>query len=194
VTTVAEYALVDPTPAKVTERDMLDLLLARYDKTVTNGDWKGHAYLRAEHVPVGLRGQRYRIADFIATGMQSYSNGQWGPDRVSCFPPVFHGHEVKVSRSDWLTELKDPGKAEVFRRHMHFWWLVVSDRSIVRDDLPDEWGLMVKAGGRLRIVRQAPLLDPEPMRPDMVGALMRATANTEARARTADTTDTEGQD
>lgn len=168
---------------RVTERDMLDALQARYDKTVKNGPWTGKRFVRAEHVPVGLSGERYRIADFIAMDTQSFSRGRWNtPDYVTQRAPVFHGHEVKVSRADWLTELKTPGKAEAFKKHMHFWWLVVSDKTIVRDDLPDDWGLMaLTSTGALRVVKQAPLLTPEPMDNSLVGAIVRASVKTELR-------------
>jgi hypothetical protein len=76
---------------------MLDRLNVRYCKRVTNGGWSGAKFLRAEHVPIGLRFERHRICDFVATSMHSTP---WGRDQSMAFPPVFHGHEVKVSRSD----------------------------------------------------------------------------------------------
>lgn len=166
-----------------TERQMLDALNVRYDKTVTMGThWSGRRYARAEHVPTGLSGQRMAIADYIATDMRS-SSGPVVPGKGNEWwfnAPVFHGHEVKVSRSDWLAELKNPGKSEWFRQHMHFWWLVVSDKTIVRDDLPDGWGLMVLSGRSVRIVAKAPPnLDVTPLPVGMVGALLRASTRTE---------------
>lgn len=176
----ADFTLSDPTPPKITERIMLDALMIRYDKTVKNGSWVGQRYMRAEHVPNELGMRHTRIADFIAVDTQSYSRGDWYEGREHQQAPVFHGHEVKVSRSDWLAELRDPAKAETFKQHMHFWWLVVPDRSIVRDDLPDGWGLIVGVKNSLRILKRAPLLTPEPMPNGLVGALMRAAIKTEA--------------
>jgi len=180
----ADFQLSDPTPPKITERTMLDALMIRYDKTVRNGSWVGKRYMRAEHVPNELGMRHTRIADFIAVDTQSHRRGQTWPVRDLDFEhqqaPVFHGHEVKVSRSDWLTELRDPSKADAFKRHMHFWWLVVPDRTIVRDDLPDEWGLIVGVKNSLRIVRRAPLLEPDPMPNGLVGPLRRAAIKTEA--------------
>jgi hypothetical protein len=174
----------DSTPSaeidRITERSMLDRLNVRYSGLVRNGGWVGPKFLRAEHVPVGLRLQRHRICDYVATSMHStpYVGGKQG-----AFPPVYHGHEVKVSRSDWLTELRDPSKAEAFRPHMHYWWLVVSDKAIVRDDLPEGWGLLAPHGPRtLRVVVQAALNPtPEPMPHGLTGALLRAAVTTETR-------------
>lgn len=54
------------------------------------------------------------------------------------------GHEIKVSRSDWVAELgRKNGKADAWADQCHQWWLVVSDPDIVRPgELPDNWGLM----------------------------------------------------
>lgn len=180
-----------PDPAPLTERDMLDRLARRYAAKVRNGSWVGAKYIRAEHVPNALSWNRSRIADFIAVNMHAEdyepeATRRWGGPRTTPYlrPPVLHGHEVKVSRADWLTELRDPEKAEGFARYMHCWWLVVSDKSIVRDDLPEGWGLMVASGSKLRtLVKPTPRI-PEPMPPMLMGALMRAAVATENRYAT----------
>jgi hypothetical protein len=58
---------------------------------------------------------------------------------------------------------------------MHYWWLVVPDKSIVRDDLPEGWGLMIANGSTRAVVKPAPNQNPEPMPTSMTGALLRAT-------------------
>jgi hypothetical protein len=66
---------------------------------------------------------------------------------------LLDGYEIKVSRSDWLRELKAPAKAEEFAALVDRLWLVVSDASIVKDgELPPGWGLLVRRG---KILRQA---------------------------------------
>lgn len=67
-----------------------------------------------------------------------------------------HGMEVKVSRTDWVKELKTPHKAEEIARHCDFWSLVVSDPEIVKEgELPKNWGLMIPdpKGSGLRTVK-----------------------------------------
>lgn len=177
----------------VTEREMLDRLNVRYGGLVRNGSWQGRKFTRAEHVGRGLSFQRDAIADYVAVSMHA-DTGTYAMVldegtgkrnyRTSHHvrPPVFHGHEVKVSRSDWLAELRRPDKAEWFRPFMHAWWLVVSDKTIVRDDLPEGWGLMVKHGRSVRVLVPAPIVeDPEPMEPSMYGSILRATMTTELR-------------
>lgn len=96
-----------------------------------------------------------------------------------------HGHEVKVSRSDWLTELRDPEKAEAFRPYCNRWWLVVPDVEIVRGDLPRGWGLMVvNAGGVAMVRKRAPLMDALTLPRPMLAGLLRATAKTAERRAT----------
>jgi hypothetical protein len=96
---------------------------------------------------------------------------------ISMYPSrglQIQGFELKVSRSDWLSELKDPAKAEQFASVVDFWWLVVSDVRIVRADLPIGWGLMAQSGDRLRVVEQAMRRDRQPMQWPQVVALTRA--------------------
>lgn len=159
---------------KWTERDMLDLIHERYSK-INPGN--GPRYVVAEHVrnQCGFGGwtpeDRLRTADAIVVDLWPSSGN------------LLHGFEVKVSRSDWLTELKDPSKAEAFRPYCDHWWLVVPDAAIVRDDLPEGWGLLaVGRDGKLRQRRKAPRLDRREMPFGMVAALLRATAKTARRA------------
>lgn len=147
-----------------TERALLDMLRVRYGKDYGNGV----RYVCAEHVRSGAGFEATRTADMIVQDL--WPSGGF----------ELSGHEVKTSRADWLTELRDPGKAEEFRRYMHRWWLVVPDAAIVHDDLPDGWGLLVVAGSKLRAAVQAPLLDPDPMPRTMQVALTRAVAKTAA--------------
>lgn len=171
---------------KFTEREMLDYLHDRYSQT---NPGNGPRYAVAEHVKNRAGFDAGRIADFIA---------------VDCWPTggiELHGHEVKVSRSDWLHELKQPEKAEAFKRHMHRWWLVVPDASIVKaGELPEGWGLLTLSkytipgwgkhptthGHRLRARTKAPKLTPDPLPIEMLATLMRSTAKTSKRRAHAD--------
>ncbi len=90
-----------------------------------------------------------------------------------------HGFEIKVSRSDWLVEKKNPAKAEEIARFCDRWWLVVGDESIVAaGELPPTWGLLVprKGGGLFQKV-EAPKLDAAPMSREFMASIMRSTAD-----------------
>ena len=157
-----------------TERDMLNLLLDRY--TAIRRGTMSDRWVRAEHVKSSLGySDGDRIADFIAG--DKYGGGADG-DKLA-----LHGHEVKVSRSDWLTELRNPAKAHAIKRYMHHWWLVVPDAAIVKPgELPDGWGLLVPGpNGKLRARTTAPRLMPEAPPLSFVISLMSAASRTAHR-------------
>ena len=69
------------------------------------------------------------------------------------------GFEIKVSRSDWLRELKDPSKADVIAAYCDMWFIVATSDIVKEDELPPNWGLQVLKGNGLHIVKKAPLLE-----------------------------------
>jgi len=75
------------------------------------------------------------------------------------------GHEIKVTRSDVLTELADPAKADPWQRFCTRWWLTVSDPALVDGlTLPESWGVLAPPSGRrtrtMTVLHPAPLLKP----------------------------------
>lgn len=85
-----------------------------------------------------------------------------------------HGFECKVSRSDWLRELKDPAKSDPIQRFADRWWVVVGDAEIVKPgELPPTWGLLVARGDKLVAKVDAPKLEAEPLTKGFVAALVR---------------------
>lgn len=87
-----------------------------------------------------------------------------------------HGFEVKVNRSDWQRELRDPAKADTFIRYCDFWWMAAPDGVVLPAELPDGWGLMVpNRGEKLKVVHRAVKREPEPWtRGLFIGLLRRA--------------------
>lgn len=86
-----------------------------------------------------------------------------------------HGFEIKVSRGDWLRELRKPAKADMIFRLCDRWWLAVGDASIVRDgELPPTWGLLTPVGKSLVPYVQAPKLTPtDPLDRDFVASILK---------------------
>src|SRR5579859_3147977 len=120
-----DFGLEDP--PKMTEAELTDALYERYGQVHGNGP----RYAVAAQVRSQAGHYARRTADFVAMDL-------WPSARLT-----LHGHEIKVSRSDWLRELKDPSKAAEFIPYMNSWWVVVPDARIVRDgELPDDWGLL----------------------------------------------------
>lgn len=88
-----------------------------------------------------------------------------------------HGYEFKISRSDLLTELADPMKADPWLRYCTTWNLLVSDPKIVQGlDIPEAWGILAPPATNRRaltVIRPAPKLRPTTA---MSPALMQAIA------------------
>lgn len=113
-------------------------------------------YLKEVRDATGFDG--HRTADAIAIGMYR-----------SC-GKLIHGFEIKVSRADWLKELKDASKAESLMRYTHRWALITPDTSIVQPgELPSSWGWGVwnqtrkNALPKIKWIVQPPELRPLPM-------------------------------
>ena len=158
-----ELELGSDEPAAVTETDMICALLDRYSRVHGNGPRFAMASQVRSHAGHSAR----RTCDFAAMDL-------WMSGKLT-----MHGHEVKVSRSDWLRELKEPEKAAEFTSYMNTWWVVVPHDRIVRGgELPDDWGLMVLRGGMLATVRKAPRRDALLLPPTRLAGLLRAVAQT----------------
>lgn len=161
---------------RMTERDMLDLLHKRYSQRSYNGGVNAPRYICAEHVRARA-GFDTRTADFIAveTWESSMRHGAL----------TVHGVEVKVSRSDWLRELKDPAKAAVSMAYASHCWLAAADASVARPgELPDGWGLLlpqVRSGALILIAKvKASRRKVDHLSPPQTAALLRAVAKTAA--------------
>lgn len=90
---------------------------------------------------------------------------------------LLEGFEVKVSRSDWMNEVKDPNKCLATKRYCDRWWLVIADKDMVKDgELPEDWEMMSVVDGALKIIKKAPILSPIPMSHDFVASLLRTDA------------------
>jgi hypothetical protein len=146
--------------------DLHAMLKTRYSQRHGNGpryvlapevrNQAGHAWYNG--------GPRLRTCDLMV--MDTWQSG----------PVRLIGHEIKVTRSDWQREMEDPDKAAAFIPHVAEWWLVVADRSIVRDgELPEGWGLMAPAGQTLHAVVQPRRAEPQPaVDVGLVAALLRS--------------------
>jgi len=127
------------------------------------GTFSAPAYITLEEVRDATGFDGNRTADAIAISLYR-SRGK-----------AIYGFEMKVSRADWLKELRQPEKAESIMRYCNYWALVVPDKSIVKEgELPPSWGMYVAQKNRLKCVVPCPKLDPVPMSITMLTALAYA--------------------
>jgi len=104
-----------------------------------------------------------RTADALALGLWA-SRGK-----------LLEGFEIKVSRTDWLKELKEPDKAESIMKFCDCWWLVIGSEDIIRTgELPHGWGLKCLQKGHI-VTLQQPEFNKEvkPMSRDFLCGFMR---------------------
>lgn len=87
------------------------------------------------------------------------------------------GIEIKVSRADWLRELKRPEKAEEFLPYCHRWYIVAPADVIRQGELPSTWGHMAPVRSGLRILTAAPPLTPKPADVGLLASIARAAAD-----------------
>lgn len=114
------------------------------------------------------------------TGFQRNREGYVDAIAMSLWPSRgldLIGFEVKASRSDWLSELKKPHKADEFVRFCDRWYVVIGDKDIVKPgELPSTWGLIVPRGRKLTIEVEAPQLQPQAIDRLFLASLFRAVA------------------
>lgn len=138
-----------------TECPILDRLEKRYSRP----HW---VFLRELRNDTGF--QSSRAADALAVGIY-HSRGQ-----------LIIGFEKKVSRADWLRELKEPEKAEAIAQFCDQWYVVIPDASIVKlEELPPTWGLLHVHGNTISTLKQAPTLTPRPIDRGMLAAIVERT-------------------
>lgn len=85
-----------------------------------------------------------------------------------------YGFEIKVSRADWLRELKNPAKSAAVQRFCDRWWVIAPDGVILDGELPPTWGYYeAQSSGKIRQVVSAPKLEPEAINRAFVAAMLR---------------------
>lgn len=148
-----------------TERDLLDAIHARL---AAQAGVMAQRHVLAEH-PRSHPAYGGSIAD--AVSIDTWASGGF----------ALTGYEVKISRSDWLREVRDPEKSHPWRSVCTWWWLVTVP-GVVRGDLLPGWGLLEQRGAYLHAVTPAPRNEsPLQLGRAPLAGLLRSTAQTAAR-------------
>ena len=136
-----------------TTPDVKAALRERYCKP----EW---AYFEEVANTTGVGGNRY--ADAVALNLY--------PSRGL----TLNGFEIKVSRSDWLRELKKPDKAEQsIVKYCDHWYVVTLPDIVKEGELPSTWGLILYKDGKLREAVKAPKLEAKSLDRGFIAALLR---------------------
>jgi hypothetical protein len=82
--------------------------------------------------------------------------------------------EIKVSRSDFVNELRQPEKHQWCKECFHYFWFVAPKDVIKEEELPTNAGWMYPAGERLCVKRHAVRNDTPRLDDKLLAAFMRA--------------------
>lgn len=136
-----------------------------------------------EHVvlfEVPFRGRpRYGLEESDTLAESLRSRQRYDALAIGVWPSskkLIHGFELKVTRADLLHELRDLTKSEYAARNVDRFWLVLGDKTLMKDTdpVPESWGVLAAHGRGLRMIREA---QPQPGLMDrelLVGAVTRA--------------------
>jgi hypothetical protein len=139
----------------MTEYGLVTLLKERYPKPE-------YALFPQVRNGTGFRRGTVRTADAVA---------------LSLYPSRgihLHGFEIKVTKSDWRRELKEPDKAESICSFCDFWWIVAPENVVDESELPLNWGLIVERDGKLRQKKQSPMMTAKPLDKLFIASLCRS--------------------
>lgn len=106
-----------------------------------------------------------RIADALAISQSSLRDTS------------FIGFEIKVSKSDFRTELANPRKADEIAQFCNKWFVVAPKGVIPVKELPENWGLLEATKTQLRITKEARELPCVPPTREFVAMIMRQVEN-----------------
>lgn len=138
---------------------------------------------RTEHDMVLLLRDYYKTPEYVLLP-QIRNNAGFSATRtidalaMSVWPSrglYLTGVEIKVSRSDWLRELRNPRKADEVAEYCDFWMLAVADESIVREgELPPTWGLLTPGkAGKLKQKQPPSKLEAKPTSRGFLAAILK---------------------
>lgn len=106
-------------------------------------------------------GRARRWADAVAMGL-------WPSRGLS-----LSGFEIKVSRQDWVKEMRQPAKAEAIAQYCSQWWMVTAPGLIKDGELPELWGHFELHPNGLRVIKPAPITEAVPISREFLAALLR---------------------
>lgn len=123
----------------MTARDVADALHGRYNRPSQGKPGEQYICLEEARSGAGFQGNNGQC-DFLAINT-------WQSRGMELI-----GHEIKVSMSDWKSELAKPEKAERFARYCRRWYVAVPSALAreIKHEVPPTWGLMsISDSGRV---------------------------------------------
>lgn len=125
---------------------------------------------------------RYKSPEWAFLAQVKNRTGYGGKERyldglaMGLYPSrglVVHGFEIKVSRSDWMHELKHPDKAEHTACYCDHFWAVTPKDLIRPGELPAMWGWLSVDGEKIKVEVPAPSLTSKPLDRTFIASVLR---------------------
>ena len=92
---------------------------------------------------------------------------------------AIHGIEIKVSRSDFRNEIKQPEKAEEIAEFCDYFWIAAPAGIVPIEEMPKAWGLYeVSEAGRITIKKQPEKTEAKPVTRAFMAAITGCVAPT----------------
>lgn len=128
---------------------------------------------------------QFEVANGTGTGVARHADAV----AMSIWPSrgyKIHGYEIKVSRTDWQRELKEPKKADAVGDFCDAWFLIAPPDIVNEVEVPETWGWLVPSGKSLRIKKQPVLGARKEVTRSFIAAMLRNNhAADEGRVRAA---------
>lgn len=86
---------------------------------------------------------------------------------------AIHGFEIKVSRSDFLSEMANPQKSDAISQYCDYWWLATPSKLVDPSEVPETWGLLELNGRGLRATKKAPKTEGRAFTRGFAASLLR---------------------
>jgi len=86
---------------------------------------------------------------------------------------ALHGFEIKVSKADFMSEIRKPEKSVDVQQYCDHWWIVAPASAVDESLIPTTWGWLRVDGGRLVSAKNAPKLEAKEMERPFIAALVR---------------------
>jgi hypothetical protein len=133
-------------------RDHAEHLLDKLEYRYPSGEWALLHEVKSSNIAAAAAHDVLRRAEALAVKL----SGHWWQ---------IEGFQLKVSRADWLRELRDPTKCGPLQAFCSAFWVVVPAprKAVIHslDELPNRWGLMEAGTGEPVVIVEAALRQAE---------------------------------
>ncbi len=100
----------------------------------------------------------FEVANQTGAGASRYADAV----AMSLWPSrglAINGFEIKVSKQDFMSEIKNPDKSVAVQKYCDYWWIVAPAKAVDETMLPESWGWLEVFETQLRVRKNAPKLE-----------------------------------